>query len=159
MPVIMSNNDVLLVRFRPPVHATKQDDNSQQVRYHSLNQGNALTYNFEGLKDVDMTISPDGYVYTLIADDKEANREKAKQLGINFMPWKVKERMVLVQRHMLPNPTFAGGIDKVPVLDYSKSHYAQRGREFIKDYASVAIMLEEEIYLALKTIPVFPHKM
>jgi hypothetical protein len=158
MPVVRRNNDVLLVRFRPPTYTTKQGDNSREVRYHSLNQGDILTYNLDGTKDADMSISPDGYVYTLIGDDIAANREKAKQLGINFMPWKVGERMVLIQRHMLPNPNFAGGIDKVPILDLNKSIYAQRGTNFIKDYASVAIMIAEAKYLSLDAIPAFPHK-
>jgi hypothetical protein len=74
------------------------------------------------------------------------------------MPWKVGERMVLIQRHMLPNPNFAGGIDKVPILDLNKSIYAQRGTNFIKDYASVAIMIAEAKYLSLDAIPAFPHK-
>jgi len=156
MPIVRDNNDVLMVQFRQPKPpATPAEYPTSDVRYFSLSQGDELTYNFATTIDSDMKVKSDGLIHFVIADDNPENRSKADALGANFMPWKVRDKMLLVYRHMLPRADFKYGIDKVPSFDPDKPKYGQEGRAYIADYAPVGVVVQETVYRELQAVPKF----
>ena len=137
MPVLYQKKSVLVVRFRAPTHASVLGDTLANVRYYSLSQGNEYTNTSVTMHDEQLKISPDGFVYVAVADDTKAVREKAIALGINFMPWLSKDKLVLILRHMLPNAGFNYSINEVPVFDNSKPAKGQVASAYIGEYALI----------------------
>jgi hypothetical protein len=58
--------------------------------------------------------------------------------GYNFMPWLIRGRTgAVIYRNMVTDPSYAGSIDNVPILDLSdpRNIYAQNATRFIGDSA------------------------
>ena len=136
LPVVRTDDSVLIVRFKAPEFpATPADYPDSDLRYFSLSQGDETTRNFATATDKEMKVAPDGFIYFVIGDEDPALVKRAQDAGANFMPWKVKEKMMLVYRHMLPADGFKNGINSVPFYDGSKPEKGQEGSQFIGDYA------------------------
>ena len=154
MPVIRKNDDLLLVKFKAPEFPENSKEySSSDVRYFSLSQGDEMTFNYSTMKDEDFKINDDGFIYAVIGNDEKAVKNKASALNINFIPWRVKEKMLLVYRHMLPNDSFQYGINSVPTLDESKPGKGQEGSAFIGDYAPVGSLIPKNEFLKYIKIP------
>ncbi len=137
MPVVRKKDNVLLVRFKAPTHGIQLGDTSKNVRYFSLSEGNEYTNTALTLYDDQLSITKDGFVYVAIANDTKEAREKAIALGINFMPWLYKDKLVLILRHMLPNTSFNYSTNEVPVFDKSKPAKGQEASAYIGEYALI----------------------
>jgi hypothetical protein len=142
MPVVRSGKDVLVARFKAPGFATQLGDTSQQVRYFSLSQGNEYTNTSVTLYDEQLRVSPDGFIYVVVANDSKELRTKVEGMGINFMPWNYKDRLVLILRHMLPAPTFAQSTGEVPLFDKAKPAKGQEAEWSIGEYALVGRLMK-----------------
>src|SRR4029079_10912704 len=83
--------------------------------YWSFNQGNPDTSTPLGIKDQDLKLATDGFVYLVMGPN--SLRGKAAQNGYNYMPWKAdKQQAVILYRNMLTIPQYRGLITKVPQL-------------------------------------------
>jgi len=149
MPVVRRKDDVLIVRFKAPTHATQLGDISQNVRYFSLSQGNEYTNTSITLFDEQLKVSSDGFVYVVVANDKSDIRSRVNEMGINFMPWLYKDRLVLILRHMLPAPSFKLSTREVPVFDKSRPVKGQEAQLVIGDYALVGKFFKMSVFRSI----------
>ena len=158
MPMIKSNkDDVCIVKFKAPSYPKSEKGYANSdVRYFSLGQGDEITHNLYTIADFQFITNPDGFIYLLIADgNNETLINKAKSLKMNFMPWLVNEKMLLVYRNMLPNPNFKYGANSVNNIDKTKPLPNQYGDEFIGNYAPIGHFFNKDVLLNSTTIPNF----
>ena len=141
--------EVAVVRLKPP---TFPKDNAQygqtQVRYWSLNEQNRDTSTPIGLRDDQFKVADDGFVYVAIGD--KSLRRQAERRGYTFMPWLIKGRTgVVIYRNLVTDPSFAGSIAKVPMLDLSdpQNVYAQNATNFIGDWAPKGVVVSLKRFL------------
>lgn len=135
MPVVRKRNDLLIVRFKPPGFSNKLGDTTQNVRYFSISQGNEYTNTSITMHDEQLRVSNDGFIYVVVANDEQATRTKVNEMGINFMPWLNKDKLVLILRHMLPSPAFKKSIREVPLFDKGFAALGQEAQLAIGEYA------------------------
>lgn len=109
-------DNCVVLKLKPPSHPSTHDEfDKVQVRYWSFNQGNPDTSTPLGIKDEDLKLATDGYVYLVMGPDSLSG--KAAQNGYNHMPWKAdKQQAVILYRNMLTIPQYRGLITKVPQL-------------------------------------------
>ena len=154
MPVTRNKDNALLIKFKAPVYAQSAANNaSADVRYFSVSQGDDITRNYATLADKDLQVQPDGFVYLLIANDNANTRAKAQTLGINFMPWLVGDKMLLVYRNMMPRAGYTKGVNAVPKFDKTKNETLQRGEKFIGEYAPVGKAIAADALMSMEKIP------
>jgi hypothetical protein len=149
MPVVRKKDDVLVVRFKAPTHGTRLGDTSQNVRYYSLSQGNEYTNTSITLYDEQLKVSSNGFIYVMVANDKKELRAQASEMGINFMPWLYKERLVLILRHMLPAQSFTTSTREVPLFDKTKPAKGQEAEWSIGEYALVGRLLKMSVFKSI----------
>lgn len=135
MPVVQDKSKVLMVRFRPPVHATTLGDTTREVRYFSLSQGDEFTRTSLTLYDNQLRVAEDGFVYVAISRDTALLRETSSRLTVNTMLWYHGKYMTLILRHMLPAPSFANSTDHVPLFSPKLKREEQEAGRFIGNYA------------------------
>lgn len=158
MPVIRKKDDVLIVRFKAPSHAFQLGDTTQNVRYFSLSQGNEYTNTSITLFDEQLKVSNDGFVYVVVANDKSEIRSKVNEMGINFMPWLYKDRLVLILRHMLPAKSFTTSTREVPLFDKTKSAKGQEAELAIGEYALVGKFIKAKNFKTVGKIETLGFK-
>ena len=152
MPVLQQKKSVLLVRFKAPSHGLKLGDNTSDVRYYSLSQGNEYTNTSLTMHDEQLKISADGFVYVLVAPESEELKSTATNLGINFMPWLYKDRLVLILRHMLPSKNFKSSTAEVPVFQRAKPSKGQEAELTIGDFALKGKFIKTKEWKAVKNL-------
>jgi hypothetical protein len=155
MPVVRKKDDILVVRFKAPGYATQLGDNSQQVRYFSLSQGNEYTNTSLTIHDELLRVNKDGYVYVVVANDNSEIKTKVNAMGINFMPWLYKDKLVLILRHMLPAPGFTSSTREVPQFDKNKPAKDQVAQLTIGDYALVGKFFKKSAWKSANSIEQF----
>ena len=140
---------VVVVRVKPP---TFPRDTSQyggaQVRYWSFNEANRDTSTPIGLRDDQFKVASDGFVYLAIGD--KGIRRQAERRGYTFMPWAIRGRTgAIIYRNLVTDPSYAGSIEKVPLLDLSDPHNisAQNATNFIGDYAPTGMTVSLKRFL------------
>jgi len=154
LPVVRETDEVLLVSFKAPSYPKSPAEYPDApLRYFSLSQGDDISYGFGTVIDKDMTVHEDGNIYFLIGDEEAALKEKAQQLGANFMPWKAKEKMLLIYRHMLPKDDYEHGINQVAIFSHEKPEQGQEGSAFIGDYSPIGKLISKQDALSLKELP------
>ena len=150
MPIIRKGDDILIVKFKNPKYPkSKNDYSTSNIRYFSMSQGDEYTYNYLTLADKDLRVSDDGYIYIIIADNNKEIIDKTKELSINYMPWKVNEKMLLIYRQMLPKKEFENGIDKVIKFDNDKNEIGQEADKYIKGYAPFGKFIGIQLFLQI----------
>jgi len=152
MPVVRKKEDVLVVRFKAPTHAIQLGDTTKNVRYYSLSQGNEYTNTSITIHDEQLKVSNDGFVYVVVAKDTEEARTKANEMGLNFMPWLYRERIVLILRHMLPSPGFKQSTSEVPLFDNRKPAKGQEAQHTIGDFALVGKFISKSVWKSYNRI-------
>jgi hypothetical protein len=150
MPVVRKKDDVLVVRFKAPSHGTQLGDTTQNVRYFSLSQGNEYTNTSITLFDEQLKVSNDGFVYVVVANDKSEIRSKVNEMGINFMPWLYKDKLVLILRHMLPAPPFKLSTREVPVFINSRPAKGQEAELAIGEYALIGKFFKKSAWKSVE---------
>ncbi len=140
---------VVVVRVKPPTFPKDVAEyGSSQVRYWSFNEGNRDTSTPIGLRDDQLRVASDGYVYVAIGDG--SLRRQAEKRGYAFMPWKIRGRTgVVIYRNLVTSPSYAGNIDKVPLLDLGdpQNVYAQNATNFIGDHAPTGVTVSLKRFL------------
>jgi len=156
LPIIRTKNQALLARFKvPKTPQSRADYPDADVRYFSLSQGDKHSYTLQTIIDVDMKIDSEGFANFIIANDTSKMRSKAKSLGVNFMPWKTGDEMLLIYRHMLPDADFKFGVDKVASYDKSKPAKDQLAVKTIGAYALVGKLVSNDSIVDMKEFPKF----
>lgn len=145
-----TTDEVYIFKFKSPSYTTGPENiNQTDVRYWSFNLGNAATYNFNALKDEDAIQDDQGYVHIVLSRKNAAVEQRAKELGYNFLEWKMdwQEGLILF-RHMLANPAFEAQIDNVPPIKEGMTEFIPtEGHKFMGDYAPQGIRMSKEDFL------------
>jgi len=152
MPVVRKKDDVLVVRFKSPTYTVQLGDISKNVRYFSLSQGNEYTNTSITMHDEQLQVSNDGFIYVVVAKDTKEARSKAKEMGVNFMPWLYKDKIVLILRHMLPSPGFKQSTREVPVFDNRKPAKGQEAQHSMGDFALVGKFISKSVWKSYNRI-------
>jgi hypothetical protein len=152
MPVVRKKDDVLLVRFKAPTHAVQLGDTTKNVRYFSLSEGNEYTNTSITMHDEQLRVSNDGFIYVVVANDTKEARTKANEMGVNFMPWMYKDRIVLILRHMLPSPGFKNSTREVPLFDNARAAKGQEAEQTIGDFALVGKFIGKSAWKSVSKI-------
>lgn len=135
-------DEVVLIRFRPPTWG-----GDGQVRYWSLSQGDRESLTHHTLADRDATLSDDGWLELVIADDTQALRAAAS--AHHFVPWSPPEdELVLIYRNLLAAHDFAGNQSQVPLYDASQASSGQEATLFLGDHAPKGIRCSAAAFTA-----------
>ncbi len=141
--------EVVVVRLKPPTYPKNNAEyGTTQVRYWSLNEQNRNTSTPIGLPDDQFKVAGDGFVYVAIGD--KGLRRQAEKRGYTFMPWLIRGRTgVVIYRNLVTDPSYAGSIDKVPLLDLSDpgNILAQNSTRFLGDYAPTGVTVSLRRFL------------
>ena len=148
------NDDVYIIRWKSPIVPTNVAEyETAEVRYTSMNFGDNLTKNYDGIYDDEYTVDEDGFVTMVIADENTDLRTKAENAGYYFMPWSAPgNKGYLVYRHLLTLDADAPySISKVPLPDFGNnpSHVITHdAKNFIGDYAPYGQRMTKAEFLA-----------
>ena len=148
------NDKVAVIRVKPPTYTNTSDPTSTipdpaEVRYWSFNVYSPKLTNVTAcLADYQATVAKDGFVYLVLGRRLPSILKKAE--GLNFLPWGLHEKIVLMYRHILPKDPkeFQGSAANVPVFDLDKvtlrhPREEQSADKFIGDYAPQGVYCSE----------------
>jgi hypothetical protein len=153
MPICKQEDEVCIIRFKTPSYPTKKEEYAMSdVRYYSISQGDEITYNHKTLSDKELVVSKDGYVYIIIGEEGSEITDFANTKNINFMPWLVKDKMLLIYRNMLPNPTYKNGVNCVPGYDKNNPEKNHEADFYIGAYAPMGIKIKKSILKTMHNI-------
>jgi len=148
------NDDVYVIRWKALTFPTSIEEyESSEVRYFSMNLGDNLTNNFEGVYDSQFTIDGDGFVTVVITDDTSDLRSKAEEAGYYFMPWTLPgDKGYLIYRNLLTKnaDTAPYSIRNVPLPSFATnpSHIITHdAKNYIGDYAPYGQRMTKAEYL------------
>jgi hypothetical protein len=143
---------VLLIRIKPPSYPLTNDEyDRSDVRYWSVNEGDADTSTAFGMKDEEFKRARDGFVYIAIGDP--TIKTTAEERGYNFMPWRAKRRKsVVLYRNMVTNPQFRANLSKVPEivpkdLLNKQNFYEMNAKNYIGDYAPTGVKVSQKLFM------------
>jgi hypothetical protein len=124
-PIAKDNGLVLATRMRAPTFPNTRPPALRmpggQLRYFSLCQNETQTQRFIACKTDDQTtINPDGFMNYVVSTPAERPANARPQCGVTWIPWGPQAGGVLIYRHMLPNPSFAHAIQRVPAQGKEK---------------------------------------
>jgi hypothetical protein len=147
--VTRRRGEVVVLRVKPPTFPEDPSEyGSTQVRYWSLNEGNRDTSTPLGLRDDQFKVASDGFVYVAIGD--KGIRRQAEKRGYKFVPWVIRGQTgTVIYRNLVTDPSYAGSIDKVPLLDLSdpQNIYAQNAARCIGDHAPTGVTVSLRRFL------------
>jgi hypothetical protein len=118
-PVAKGNGLVLATRMRAPTFPDTRPPAKRmpggQLRYFSLCQNESQSQRFIACKTDDQTtIGADGFVNYVVSTPSERPANARPECGVTWIPWGPQAGGVLIYRNMLPNPSFAQAIQRVP---------------------------------------------
>jgi len=149
------DDDVYIIRWKVPTFPKNSSEfDSVEVRYSSMNLGDNITNNFDGIYDTQYKLDKDGFVTLVIADEIPEIREKAENAGYNFMPWTVPgNRGYLIYRNLIPKEgtNAAYILNKVPLPSFAtnRSHVITHdAKNYIGAYAPTGLRMTKAEYLA-----------
>ena len=149
------DDDVYIIRWKVPTFPKNSSEfESAEVRYSSMNLGDNITNNFDGIYDSQYKIDKDGFVTLVITDEIPELREKAETAGYNFMPWSLPgNKGYLVYRNLLTKggETAPYSLNNVPMPSFAtnRSHLISHdAKNYIGAYAPSGIRMTKDEYLA-----------
>jgi hypothetical protein len=149
------DDDVYVIRWKAPIFPKNSSEfESAEVRYSSMNLGDNITNNFDGIYDTQYKLDNDGFVTLVIADETPELREKAETAGYNFMPWTLPgNKGYLIYRNLLTKEgtTAAYTLNKVPMPSFgtNRSHVITHdAKNYIGAYAPTGLRMTKAEYLA-----------
>ncbi len=142
---------VAVIKVKPPTYTDTRNPEGitpdrTEVRYWSFNvYSTKLTNVTACLADYEATVAKDGFVYLVLGRRMPNILKQAK--GLNFLPWGVHDEILLVFRHMTPDPHFEDSIANVVIYDPTKPREDQEANKFIHEYAPEGVYCSEEGFL------------
>ncbi len=111
-PASKFNADMVIARFRAPLHPDAFPDTAQ-VRYTSLcqNQYNNTAV-VDCIADREFVIQPDGSAITVISTNARRPVRAQAAFGYNWLPWGPASEALIYLRQITPNPLFVGNYDQ-----------------------------------------------
>jgi hypothetical protein len=118
-PIAKGNGLVLATRMRAPTFPDTRPPALRmpggQLRYFSLCQNESQSQRFIACATDDQTaVGRDGFVNYVVSTPSERPANARARCGITWIPWGPQAGGVLIYRHMLPDPSFAQAIQRVP---------------------------------------------
>jgi hypothetical protein len=118
-PIAKDNGLVLATRMRAPTFPDTRPPALRmpggQLRYWSLCQNESQTQRFIACAaDYQTTVGRDGFVNYVVSTPSDRPANARPQCGVTWIPWGPQAGGVLIYRNMLPNPSFAQAIQRVP---------------------------------------------
>jgi hypothetical protein len=118
-PVSKENGQVLVTRFRAPTFPNTRPAPPKmpggQLRYFSMCQNESQSQRFIACRTDDQsTIGGDGFVTYVVSTPEHRPANARAECGATWLPWGPQAGGVLIYRNMLPDPSFAQAIQRVP---------------------------------------------
>ena len=149
------DDDVYIIRWKVPTFPKNSSEfDSVEVRYSSMNLGDNITNNFDGIYDTQYKLDKNGFVTLVIADEIPEIREKAETAGYNFMPWTIPgNRGYLIYRNLIPkegiNAAYILNRVPLPSFETNRSHVITHdAKNYIGAYAPTGLRMTKDEYLA-----------
>ena len=149
------DDDVYVIRWKVPTFPKNSSEfESAEVRYSSMNLGDNITNNFDGIYDTQYKLDKDGFVTLVIADEIPELREKAEIAGYNFMPWTLPgNKGYLIYRNLLTKggKTAPYSLNKTPMPNFTtnRSHLISHdAKKYIGAYAPTGLRMTKDEYLS-----------
>lgn len=115
--VTLGEDDVVLLRWKSPSHATDFTDfTASDMRYYSLSLSDEYSHNYITMADENIRVAADGYINIVIARDDPDVWNKAAGLNIMAWPEAVGNRGVLLYRNLVTQPNFLYPISLCPSI-------------------------------------------
>ncbi len=151
IPIVKTADQVAVIRFIPPTTRAQTTEAGTQpdARYWSLELGDNNSLTLYTLADFQSKVNPDGYVYFVLGAPTSELLQKSEALNMNFIPWSLGDRGVLIYRNLLANPGFSGNLALVPLFNAVRRWRPQVAQRFIGDYAPTGKLLSVHDFLAL----------
>jgi hypothetical protein len=118
-PIAKDNGLVLATRMKAPTFPNTRPPALRmpggQLRYFSLCQNESQSQRFIACKTDDQTtVNRDGFMNYVVSTPAERPANARPECGVTWIPWGPQAGGVLIYRHMLPDPSFAQAIQRVP---------------------------------------------
>jgi len=97
--------------------------------------------------DDDALIDGNGHVNVVIGPEDEGLMEKARQAGVNYIPWGLHHRPMAILRNMQGEGEFTHSIQKVPVMSTQKPLDEQAGDLFIGEYSPAGYYCSAQTFM------------
>lgn len=104
-PLTLSNNEVVLLRWKAPSVAGHFANFHRDVRYYSLSISDVFSFNYATQSDEQLYIASDGFINLVIC--KSDSAVMAHSTGLNYLQWPsglVGDEAILLYRNMLTKP-------------------------------------------------------
>lgn len=114
-PTVCSEDQLAIIRFKPPTFNTDTDiTQTKNVRYWSLNIGDAATFTYNGIKDKDAIIRDDWCYVVFGRTNNQEVKDKCAELNYNYLEWRVpSDTGIIIYRNLVGDPTFEGWLGNV----------------------------------------------
>ncbi|MEA2375372.1 MAG: hypothetical protein QOD53_1835 [Thermoleophilaceae bacterium] len=124
-PVSKGNGLVLVTRLRAPTFPNTRPAPARmpggQLRYFSMCQNDSQSQRFIACATDDQTkINGDGFMNYVVSTPGERPVNARAACGMTWIPWGPQTGGSLILRNMLPNPSFAQAIQRVPAQGKEK---------------------------------------
>ena len=119
-PTSRGFGDVLVLRGRAPTFADTRRGpavmpSGQQLRYWSFCQYEPATQRVIDCRSDDRVVVGRDGGYTIVVSTPDRRPAGARpECGVTWLPWGPQTQGLLIYRHMLPDPSFAQAIQRVP---------------------------------------------
>jgi hypothetical protein len=117
---------VLVTRMRAPTFPDTRGGApvmpGGQLRYFSMCQNEFFSQRFIACRTDDQSaLGPDGFLTYVVSTPAERPANATAACGVTWLPWGPSQESVLIYRHMLPDPSFAQAIQRVPARGQEKA--------------------------------------
>jgi hypothetical protein len=124
-PIAKDNGLVLATRLKAPTFPNTRPPAARmpggQLRYFSMCQNESQSQRFIACKTDDhTTVNPDGYMNYVVSTPADRPANARPECGVTWIPWGPQAGGVLIYRNMLPDPSFAQAIQRVPAQGKEK---------------------------------------
>lgn len=112
-----SYGNVVMIRAKAPTWrgAKSTAFGQEQLRYWSVCQNDLPTQRYVGcVRDDQAHLDDAGFFTVIVSDLADRPANAVGENAIDWMPWGPYVDALLIYRHMLPNPSFAETINRVP---------------------------------------------
>lgn len=152
-PNILSDNEVILLRWQAPVAAENFSNfEESDMRYFSMSLSNESSYNFKTISDSELYVASDGFINLVIAREDSEIAEQA--VGLNLLEWPeaLENEGYLLYRNLLTNENFDFNLDLCPALsgnflDFINEPGSFEAAQYLDNYAPQGLKMTKDAFL------------
>lgn len=142
MPMVLEDDEVVLIRFIPPTAADSIYDEDADVRYWSVGFGDDETHTVLTLHRDDLVVSDAGFVYIAIAEGDMTDVFSVEE-GWNFVDWVANKNLVVVYRNVLTSANAPFNMAEVGLVNFTENVEMQSGDKVIGDFAPIGMRVKK----------------